>query len=166
MVNLSNNAKAKAIRHKAQTMLEYALIIGATVGAILTMFHFYGRSIQGKIKESVDNIGGQFVANSKSNGVYMPGHSHSNRISSAMRRTSSGVSFHTGLLPLGMTIGLSAGRSVTTDIAQISTIEEIQPHDPITLDQDKEVAKARSLVDKYGSGPIDPNAVKEDDILN
>ena len=44
---------------KGQSFLEYSLIIAATVGVLIIMQHYMSRSLQGKLKESVDSLGGQ-----------------------------------------------------------------------------------------------------------
>ncbi|MFA7676614.1 MAG: hypothetical protein WCY34_00400, partial [Candidatus Omnitrophota bacterium] len=47
---------------KAQAFLEYSLIIAVSVVALLTMRHYASRSLQGKLKESVDSLGGEYIA--------------------------------------------------------------------------------------------------------
>ena len=58
----------KAIkRQKAQTTLEYAIIIAVVVAALLAMQTYMKRGIQGKLKSASDEIGEQF---SPSNSTY------------------------------------------------------------------------------------------------
>ena len=45
-------------RRKGQSMLEYAMIIAVIVGALIAMQIFLRRSVQGKLRDSVDDIGG------------------------------------------------------------------------------------------------------------
>ncbi len=46
-------------RKKAQAVLEYALVIVVVVGVLIAMGNYASRSMQGRIKDSVDNIGGE-----------------------------------------------------------------------------------------------------------
>lgn len=47
---------------KGQSTLEYAMIIAVVVGALILMQQYMKRGVQGKLRESVDNIGGQYSA--------------------------------------------------------------------------------------------------------
>lgn len=47
-------------RRRAQTVIEYAVLIAVVVAALLAMRIFFKRSLEGKIKESGDRIGKQF----------------------------------------------------------------------------------------------------------
>lgn len=49
-------------RLKGQSTLEYAMIITVVVGALLAMRYYMTRSVQGKLRESIDNIGEQYSA--------------------------------------------------------------------------------------------------------
>jgi hypothetical protein len=49
-------------RHKGQSTLEYALIIAVVVGALLAMQVYFKRGVQGKLRESTDDIGNQYSA--------------------------------------------------------------------------------------------------------
>ena len=42
---------------KAQSTLEYAILIGVVVGALLSMQNFLKRSLQGKLQSVSDNLG-------------------------------------------------------------------------------------------------------------
>ena len=57
-------------RRKGQSILEYALIIAVIVGALIAMQIFLKRSVQGKLRDSIDDIGG--------GGQYAAGHVNSN----------------------------------------------------------------------------------------
>ncbi len=61
------------LRKKAQSTLEYALIIAVIVAALLAIQIYMKRGVQGKLRESSDQIGEQFDAGKTS--VY----SHKNR---------------------------------------------------------------------------------------
>ncbi len=45
---------------KAQSTLEYALILAVVVGALLTMQNYLKRSLQGKLQATADEIGPQY----------------------------------------------------------------------------------------------------------
>jgi uncharacterized protein (UPF0333 family) len=47
---------------KGQSTLEYAIIITVVIGALLAMQIYFKRGLQGKLKESSDNIGQQYSA--------------------------------------------------------------------------------------------------------
>ena len=50
-------------RRRGQSVLEYAMIIAVVVGALIAMQIFLKRSVQGKLRESIDDIGGgQYAA--------------------------------------------------------------------------------------------------------
>ena len=50
----------KINRLRAQSTLEYAILISVIVGALLTMNVYIKRGIQGRFKTSADDIGDQF----------------------------------------------------------------------------------------------------------
>ena len=45
---------------KAQTTIEYALIVACIVAALLGMQHYIKRAAQGRLRETADSIGGQY----------------------------------------------------------------------------------------------------------
>jgi len=47
-------------RNKAQTTLEYAILIGVIVAGLIAMQVYLKRGYQGKLRESADNMGQQF----------------------------------------------------------------------------------------------------------
>lgn len=47
---------------RAQSTLEYAIIIMVVVGALLAMQIYMKRGLEGKLKDSSDNIGAQYSA--------------------------------------------------------------------------------------------------------
>ncbi len=49
-------------RYKGQSTLEYAVIIAVVVGALLAIQIYFKRGVQGKLRESTDQIGEQFDA--------------------------------------------------------------------------------------------------------
>ena len=51
----------KLLRNKrAQTTLEYAILIGVVAAALIAMQMYLKRGYQGKIRDSADSMGGQF----------------------------------------------------------------------------------------------------------
>jgi len=50
------------IKRKAQSTLEYALVIAAVIGALLAINAYMKKGVQGRLKESTDQIGRQFDA--------------------------------------------------------------------------------------------------------
>ncbi len=49
-------------KRKGQSTLEYAVIIAVVVGALVAMQIYMKRGVEGKLRESTDNIGEQFDA--------------------------------------------------------------------------------------------------------
>ncbi len=50
----------KSYRNKAQTTLEYAILIGVIVAGLVATQVYLKRGYQGKLKESADSMGQQF----------------------------------------------------------------------------------------------------------
>lgn len=59
----------KAQSTKAQSTLEYALIISVCVAALLTMQVYIGRSMQGKLKDVADELSQEHYAAGKTTGT-------------------------------------------------------------------------------------------------
>jgi len=49
-------------RDKGQSTLEYAIIITVVIAGLVAMQHFMRRGVEGKLRESSDRIGEQYVA--------------------------------------------------------------------------------------------------------
>ena len=47
-------------KNRAQTTLEYAILIGVIVGGLIAMQVYLKRGFQGKLRESADSMGDQF----------------------------------------------------------------------------------------------------------
>jgi len=47
-------------KRKAQTTLEYAILIGVVVAGLIAMQTYIKRGVQGKLKDSADSMGEQF----------------------------------------------------------------------------------------------------------
>jgi hypothetical protein len=91
--------------------------------------------------------------------VVTPGHAYNAKLSSAMRRTSGGFLFHTGLLPLGMSISVSTGETTTTEHARIDNTAGMPHHPALNVPKYASVAqaegdpliqKAKDLGERYG----------------
>jgi uncharacterized protein (UPF0333 family) len=54
----------RLFKHKAQTTLEYVILISVVVAALIGMQVYLKRGISGKLKESVDSAGQQFSPDS------------------------------------------------------------------------------------------------------
>lgn len=54
---------------KAQSFLEYSLIIAVTVGVLVIMGNYASRGIQGLLKQHVDKVGGERITSD----TYSPG---------------------------------------------------------------------------------------------
>lgn len=52
--------------HKAQSTLEYAILIAVVVGALVAIQIYLKRGIQGKMRDSADQVGEQFDAHNTS----------------------------------------------------------------------------------------------------
>ncbi len=50
----------KKLNRKAQSTLEYAILIACVVGALLAMQIYLKRAYEGKVSSSVDQVGNQF----------------------------------------------------------------------------------------------------------
>ena len=50
----------RILKRRAQTTLEYAVLIGVIVGGLVAMQIYLKRGWQGKLRDSADNMGGQF----------------------------------------------------------------------------------------------------------
>ncbi|MBD3246928.1 MAG: hypothetical protein GF333_08000 [Candidatus Omnitrophica bacterium] len=58
---------------KAQSILEYSLLIGVTVSVLLAMWHYVIRGVQGQYKEATERIGGEHVAGAVGFSASAPG---------------------------------------------------------------------------------------------
>ncbi len=72
-------------RRRGQSILEYAMIVAVVVAAFLAIQIYMKRGVQGKLRSSVDDIGGQFEA-AKTKVV-----SETNRAGITVEETSLGV---------------------------------------------------------------------------
>lgn len=56
--------KMKKILRKSQTILEYAAIAASLAVGLMMMAHYFNRSVQGKLKDTADSLGGQYFSSS------------------------------------------------------------------------------------------------------
>jgi hypothetical protein len=59
----------KCSRKSAQSTIEYSLLIAVGVAALIVMQYYFGRSVQGLLKQNVDNLGGEKLSGQQ----YSPG---------------------------------------------------------------------------------------------
>ena len=98
--------KNKSNYRKGQSFLEYSLLIAVAVGVLILMQHYMSRSLQGKLKESVDSLGSEHLSASFSiplpesgTRVSPAGQSKQGRVdpfyttSRAVRRSSTGFTY-------------------------------------------------------------------------
>ncbi len=97
----------KANQKKAQSILEYSLLIGVSVGVLLIMWNYTNRSLQGKLKSSGDSLGGDYSTHTQG---------------STVTKKSCGVKFEDGLTPIGLVI--SSGSSSRTELTHIGPLTE------------------------------------------
>ena len=76
-------------KNKGQNTLEYALVIAAVIGALLVINAYMKKGVQGRLKESTDQIGKQFDASGKFTSAWKSEASGTTKTTEA-RDTSSG----------------------------------------------------------------------------
>jgi len=59
----------KSSRKSAQSFVEYSLLIAVAISALIVMQYYFGRSVQGLLKQNVDNLGGEKLSGQQ----YSPG---------------------------------------------------------------------------------------------
>jgi hypothetical protein len=59
----------KGSQKSAQSIIEYSLLIAVGVAALIAMQYYFGRSVQGLLKQNVDNLGGEKLSGQQ----YSPG---------------------------------------------------------------------------------------------
>ncbi|MEI8349610.1 MAG: hypothetical protein WCI77_05610 [Candidatus Omnitrophota bacterium] len=141
---------------KAQSFLMYACLIGIVIGVLLTMQRYIGRSMQGLLKQNLDNMGGEKVSGKQ----YSPGRWFGSK--SLVRVNTSGFDYE-GRHGFGVNIANSQ-RSESVRIT-----DTINPGDlpPVNLDT-KSVLDGedkRLIQDTYGSD-FDPGINKVENNVN
>ena len=64
MEKLRIEKRIKCVQRSGQSFLEYSFMIGMVVIALIGMHNYLNRSYQGKLKESVDKMGGEVLPGS------------------------------------------------------------------------------------------------------
>jgi|GEM_PF-1545705 hypothetical protein len=59
----------KGKKKSAQSFVEYSLLIAVGIAALIVMQYYFGRSVQGLLKQNVDNLGGEKLSGQQ----YSPG---------------------------------------------------------------------------------------------
>jgi len=110
---------------KAQSFVEFSFLIAVTIGALIVMISYMNRSLQGNLKQHVDNLGGERLEK----GVYTPGDWYSaGDISGVVRISTRGFDYE-GRMGFGVS-------TESTQISQHSTItgiadfDDLAPGDP------------------------------------
>lgn len=141
---------------KAQSFLMYALLIGVVIGVLLTMQRYVGRSLQGLLKQNLDNMGGEKVAGKQ----YSPGRWYGSK--SLVRINTSGFDYE-GRHGFGVMIGNSQ-RSESTRITESPRASDLPPVNLDTKtvldDRDKQLVR-----DTRGSA-LDPGIDKVNNTVN
>ncbi|UCC95657.1 MAG: hypothetical protein JSW40_02630 [Candidatus Omnitrophota bacterium] len=60
-----NENHYKCAFKKAQSFLEYSFLLAVAAAVLIVMQHYMGRSLQGHLKQHVDNLGGEKVTAEK-----------------------------------------------------------------------------------------------------
>ena len=80
---------------KAQSTLEYALIISVVVGALLAMQVYVKRGIQGRLKKAADDLGDQYSPGHTTGSIAVTVNTNSSEnLSSGVSMTSSNSNQH------------------------------------------------------------------------
>jgi len=135
---------------KAQSFLMYACLIGIVIGVILTMQRYVGRSIQGLLKQNLDNMGGEKVTGKQ----YSPGRWYGSK--SLVRVNTSGFDYE-GRHGFGVSVAGNQ-RSESVRITETPSAGELSP---VNLDTSKVLnGEDKKLIqDTYGAG-FDPGINK------
>lgn len=59
---MKNNINNRQHKQRAQSVLEYAVVVACLAGALLVMQIYVKRSIQGRVRDAADEIGEQYSA--------------------------------------------------------------------------------------------------------
>lgn len=108
-------------KNKAQSFLEYSLLIAVAVVALIIMQHYFGRGVMGLLKQNVDNLGGEKITTTQ----FTPGKWYGAK--SVARISSSGLDYE-GRMGFGVSIG-SFQRSFVGKITNNAQSSELAPQD-------------------------------------
>ncbi len=80
----------KLNNRKGQSTLEYGIVIAVIVGALIMMQVYIKRGVMGRLKQSTDDVGGQFSARSSTLDFTTTSNSKSREIATPMTATAVG----------------------------------------------------------------------------
>jgi len=81
----------RLVKNKAQSTLEYAILIGVIVGGLIAMQIYLKRGWQGKLKESADSMGTQFSPGQTTSNYTTNSYSNSTETINADRTTNTQI---------------------------------------------------------------------------
>lgn len=142
---------------KGQSVLEYSMVIAVLIGSLILMQSYMSRSLQGKLKDSVDGIGGESFPGI----VRAPGQQVGSGEISGVLKTKSTEFEYVGEKGFSVTAGSSSMNSITRikGEALTSGIEEINIEDlEAKAESDSaqfqaDAAAIEAAVGDYGSDP-------------
>ena len=107
-----NNHKHK----KAQSFVEFSFLIVVTIGVLIVMISYANRSLQGNLKQHVDNLGGERLEK----GVYSPGRWYGAGDMSGAARTSTWGFDYEGRMGFGVS---TEGTQITSYSTLINVVD-------------------------------------------
>jgi len=140
----------KINKKKAQSFLEYSLLIAVGVVVLIVMQHYFGRGVQGLLKQNVDNLGGEKITNTQ----FTPGKWYGAK--RVTRISTSGFDYE-GRKGFGVSFG-KFQTSTVSKITNTAQASELAPQDAQTQTQinGEEVA----LLNQAENSGFDPQAGK------
>ena len=104
-------------KKRAQSFLEYSLLIAVGVVVLIVMQHYFGRGVQGLLKQNVDNLGSEKITSTQ----FTPGKWYGAK--GVTRISTSGLDYE-GRMGFGVSFGKTQRSSVSkiTNTAQASEL--------------------------------------------
>jgi hypothetical protein len=120
-------------RNTGQSILEYAILLGVIIAALLIMQFFVKRAFQGNLKESADKMGDQFSAN--------------NTTTSQVREMSTNQNIVSGVATTALVdqFGSSEGSQVELPKAELAVANDVYSYNQRTGGKSK--STSQSLTD-------------------
>lgn len=149
--------KIKYSKKSAQTFLEYSLLIAVGVSALIIMQYYFGRSVQGMLKQNVDSLGGEKIGEKQ----YTPGRWYG--ATSTTRISTSGFDYE-GRKGFSVSTG-SMQRSQVSKITGATNTSELAARTPPysqTLINGEDVA----LVNNVEGSSVDPGIANVENSVN
>jgi hypothetical protein len=138
----------KANKQKAQSFLEYSLLIAVGVVALIVMQYYFGRGAMGLLKQNVDNLGGEKITSTQ----FSPGKWYGSK--GVTRISSSGFDYE-GRKGFGVSFGKTQRSSVGKIINAVQA-SELVPED-VEIESNINGEETALLNQAENSG-FDPNA--------